>query len=57
MVEHALVDLGLPEVLAEVDEGNAASVAVVRRLGMTPFGVVPGVLGPMTRYRKTAKTT
>jgi RimJ/RimL family protein N-acetyltransferase len=56
VVEHAIVDLGLPEVLAEVDEGNAASVAVVRRLGMTPFGVVPGVLGPMTRYRKTAKT-
>ncbi len=46
--------LGLPEVLAEVDEGNAASVAVVKRLGMTPFAVVPGVPGPMTRYRKTA---
>ena len=57
VVQHALVDLGLPEVLAEVDEGNAASVAVVRRLGMSPFGVVPGLLGPMTRYRKTAKTT
>ena len=55
MVEHALVDLGLPEVLAEVDEGNAASVAVVKRLGMTPFAVVPGVLGPMTRYRVTAR--
>lgn len=54
VVDHALVDLGLPEVLAEVDEGNAASVAVVKRLGMTPFGVIPGVLGPMTRYRKTA---
>jgi len=56
VVEHVLVDLGLLEVLAEVDQGNAASVAVVRRLGMTPFAVVPGVLGPMTRYRKTAKT-
>ncbi len=56
VMEHALVDLGLPEVLAEVDEGNAASVAVVRRLGMTPFGVMPGVLGPMTRYRRTAET-
>ena len=54
VVEHALVHLGLPEVLAEVDEGNAASVAVVKRLGMTPFAIVPGVLGPMTRYRKTA---
>ena len=56
VVEHALGPLGLPEVLAEVDEGNAASVAVVKRLGMTPFAVVPGVLGPMTRYRRTAKT-
>ncbi|MGH3198010.1 MAG: GNAT family N-acetyltransferase [Streptosporangiaceae bacterium] len=56
VVEHALVDLGLPEVLAEVDEGNAASVAVVRRLGMTPFAVVSGVLGPMTRYRTRAET-
>ena len=56
VMAHALVDLGLPEVLAEVDEGNAASVAVVRRLGMTPFGVVPGALGPMTRYRRTAET-
>jgi hypothetical protein len=34
-----------------VDAGNAASVAVVKRLGMAPFAVVPGVLGPMTRYR------
>jgi ribosomal-protein-alanine N-acetyltransferase len=55
VVEHALGPLGLPEVLAEVDEGNAASVAVVKRLGMTPFEVVPGTLGPMTRYRRTAK--
>ncbi len=57
VVEHALGPLGLPEVLAEVDEGNAASIAVVRRLGMTPIAVVPGVLGPMTRYRRTAETT
>ena len=56
VVEYALGPLGLPEVLAEVDEGNAASVAVVKRLGMTPYAVVPGVLGPMTRYRTTAGT-
>ncbi len=54
VVDHALGPLGLREVLAEVDEGNAASAAVVKRLGMTPFTVVPGALGPMTRYRKTA---
>ncbi|MEU5881838.1 GNAT family N-acetyltransferase [Spirillospora sp. NPDC047279] len=51
VVDHALGPLGLPEVLAEIDEGNVASVAVVERLGMTPFAVVPGELGPMTRYR------
>jgi RimJ/RimL family protein N-acetyltransferase len=56
VMEHALGPLGLPEVLAEVDEGNVASVAVVKRLGMTPLAVVPGVLGPMTRYRRAAKT-
>jgi len=55
-VEHALCSLGLPEVLAEVDEGNTASVAVVERLGMTPFEVVPGVLGPMTRFRRVGLT-
>ncbi len=54
VVEHALVDLGLPEVLAEVDEGNAASIAVIERLGMAEFDVVPGLLGPMARYRKTS---
>jgi ribosomal-protein-alanine N-acetyltransferase len=53
VVEYGLGPLGLPEVLAEVDEGNAASVAVVKRLGMTPYAVVPGLLGPMTRYRTT----
>ena len=56
VVEYAFGPLGLPEVLAEVDEGNAASVAVVKRLGMTPYAVVPGVLGPMTRYRTAAGT-
>jgi RimJ/RimL family protein N-acetyltransferase len=54
VVEHALGALGLPGVLAEVDEGNGASVAVVKRLGMTPFAVVPGMLGPLTRYRRGA---
>jgi [ribosomal protein S5]-alanine N-acetyltransferase len=53
VLDHALGPLGLPGVLAEVDEGNTASIAVLERLGMTPFDVVPGLLGPMTRYRKT----
>jgi [ribosomal protein S5]-alanine N-acetyltransferase len=56
VLDYALGPLGLPEVLAEVDEGNTASVAVIERLGMTPFDVTPGLLGPMTRYRKTAKS-
>jgi len=56
VMEYGLGPLRLPEVLAEVDEGNIASVAVVKRLGMTPYAVVPGVLGPMTRYRITAGT-
>ena len=56
VVEHALGPLGLPEVLAEVDEGNTASIRVIERLGMTPFEVVPGVLGPMTRFRRAGRT-
>jgi [ribosomal protein S5]-alanine N-acetyltransferase len=53
VLDYALGVLGLPEVLAEIDAGNQASAAVVARLGMRPFDVVPGVLGPMTRYRRT----
>ena len=56
VLEHALGPLGLPEVLAEVDEGNAASLRVIERIGMTPFEVVPGVLGPMTRFRRAGQT-
>ena len=54
VLDHALGSLGLPEVLAEIDEGNTASIAVIERLGMTRFGVVPGLLGPMVRYRKAS---
>lgn len=53
VLEYALEVLRLPEVLAEIDAGNHASAAVIARLGMRPFDVVPGVLGPMTRYRRT----
>jgi hypothetical protein len=50
--EYAAGPLGLPEVLAEVDEGNAASAAVEDRPGLTRFDAV-GLPGPMTRYRRT----
>ena len=53
VVEYALGTLGVPQVLAEVDNGNPASAAVIQRLGLTPFDEVPGLLGPMTRYRRT----
>ncbi|MEC3980456.1 GNAT family N-acetyltransferase [Amycolatopsis sp. H20-H5] len=53
VVDYALGRLGLPEVLAEVDEGNSASVSVVERLGMIPIEVVPGLLGLISRYRRT----
>ena len=53
-----LEDLGL-EIFYSVapaswGKGNAASIAVIERLGMTEFEVVPGLLGPMARYRKKA---
>ena len=53
VVVHALGSLELPEVLAKVDEGNTASIKVIERLGMTRFEEVPGLLGPMIRYRRT----
>jgi ribosomal-protein-alanine N-acetyltransferase len=53
VLDYGLGPLGLPEVLAEIDEGNTASAQVAGRLGMTAFAVVPGLLGPMTRYRRT----
>jgi ribosomal-protein-alanine N-acetyltransferase len=53
VVDYALGGLGLTEVFAEVDHGNAASAAVIERLGMAPVATVSGGLGPMTRYRKT----
>lgn len=51
VLEYALGPLELPQVLAEIDERNTASTAVIKRLGMTEFKVVPDILGPMTRYR------
>ncbi|MFJ9368450.1 GNAT family N-acetyltransferase [Nocardia sp. NPDC101769] len=53
VLDYAFDTLGLDRVLAEIDEGNTASRAVVERLGMRPFGTVPGVLGPMIHYALT----
>lgn len=50
VVAYAFGTLHADRVLAEVDEGNVASAAVARRLGMRPIGSVPGVLGPMHHY-------
>ena len=38
------MNLGLPEVMAEVDEGNTTSVAVVGGSASSPFDVIPGLL-------------
>lgn len=51
VIDHAFTTVGLTEVLAEIDEGNVGSRRVVEKLGMVPFATVPGVLGPMIRYR------
>jgi RimJ/RimL family protein N-acetyltransferase len=53
VIDYALGPLRLTEVFAEVDAANTASAAVIERLRMTAFATVPGVHGPMTRYRKT----
>jgi [ribosomal protein S5]-alanine N-acetyltransferase len=53
IVDLALNRLGLETVFAEVDVANAASAAVITRIGMTPFATVAGALGPMVRYRRT----
>jgi len=50
VADNVLGPLGLRYVLAGVDQGHVASAAVVRRLGTTALDVVPGALGPVTRY-------
>jgi hypothetical protein len=56
VLEDALGPLGLLGALAEVDECGTASIAVIKRPVLAPSGVVPGVLGRMTRYRGAAST-
>lgn len=43
------------QVIAEVDEGNKASIAVITRLGMRPYETVQGVLGPMIRFKRDSR--
>jgi RimJ/RimL family protein N-acetyltransferase len=50
IMDYAFEILGLRRVIAEIDEGNAASEAVAQRLGMRPFETAPGLLGPMTHF-------
>lgn len=50
VLEYAFAELALHRVLAEIDEGNAASAALAERLGMRPFATVAGTLGPLTHY-------
>lgn len=48
-LDHALGPLGLDEVLAEVGEGNTASLRLMR-LGASEGGVRPGSLGPQRLF-------
>jgi RimJ/RimL family protein N-acetyltransferase len=47
---HALNTLGLPEVIADIDPVNAASVKVARKLGFRPAASVPYNGRTVTRY-------
>lgn len=51
---YALVDLGLPRVVARPETTNDVAVALLRRVGMTP--VETGQLGPMNQFQVTAET-
>lgn len=50
VLDYAFGVIGLPRVIAEIDEGNGASAGVAARLRMRPYETVPGLLGPMTHY-------
>lgn len=41
VLDHALKTLALPLVVADIDPGNAPSLAVARKLGFRPAGRVP----------------
>jgi RimJ/RimL family protein N-acetyltransferase len=50
VLRHALNTLGLPEVIADIDPENTASVKVARKLGFRPAGEVPFHNRTVVRY-------
>jgi RimJ/RimL family protein N-acetyltransferase len=50
VLRYGLEELGLERIVAEVDEGNAASARLAERLGMRSAGPAPDRRTPMTRY-------
>ncbi|MFC5753592.1 GNAT family N-acetyltransferase [Actinomadura rugatobispora] len=51
VLDHAFEVLALPRVIAEIDEGNAASAEVAEHLGMRPYaGAFEGASDGLTRY-------
>ena len=54
VLRHALVTLGLPRVIADIDPANVASEAVARKLGFRPAGQVIYDGRPVTRFAAAA---
>src|SRR6266446_8997118 len=50
VLDHALNTLGLPEVIADIDPANTASVNVASKLGFLPASSVPFHGRTVTRY-------
>ena len=55
MLNHALQTLGLQRVVADIDPDNIASVAVARKLGLTPDDTAPDDGRTPVRYIAVAK--
>lgn len=55
VLDHAFRVLGLAEVVAEADEGNAASIQVVRHLGMVEQPQRQGRKGILKRFRASVR--
>ena len=50
VLDHALRDLGLPRVVADIDPCNVASIGVARKLGLSSDGPVLYAGRTVTRY-------